>query len=931
MTKGEGALPERTYGATTAAASNAPVWHAVSVAEVCAALPAAHEEGFDDASPGALRGLDAHTVAARRARYGDNRLPTAAPITLLSVVLHQLRSPLIYILLAAAAVSLALGDRVDAGFILFVVLFNSALGAAQEWRAEQSAAGLQQLITMRARVVRNAREQQIDAAELVPGDLVRIESGQRVPADLRLVHVNALSIDESLLTGESFAVEKALDPRPVEAPLGDRRNMAFAGSTVMAGRGLGLVVAIGTATQLGDIATAVSAADASKPPLVLRLERFAQQISVVVLATCLLIGVIGVARGMPWLEVFLLAVALAVSAIPEGLPVAVTVALSIATRRMAKRKVIVRRLTAVEGLGSCTYIASDKTGTLTVNRQALRRITLVDGRAFSVDGAGDAPIGLVRDADGTTRTVRDSPALARMARVMVECNDATLQDVDGQWQQAGDAVDVALLAGGRKLGLDATAHRAAHEVVASIPYESRRAFAATFVRDGESAVHVSVKGALEALLPHCTAQWHAQGDMPLDRAAISALADALTDDGYRVLAVADATMAAIDTEADAETPTLPPLTLLGLVALIDPARPDAREAVARCRAAGIRVSMVTGDHPRTAFAIARDLGITESSEEIVTGAQLASAGPPDGAQVEALVSSGRVFARVSPRQKLHIVDALRRLGHFVAVTGDGVNDAPALKRANIGVAMGTGSDVTKDAASLIITDDRFASIEAGVEEGRVAYDNIRKVTLMVVSSGAAEVLLLLLSLASGLALPLMAVQLLWLNLVTNGIQDISLAFEAGEDDIMQRPPRRPTDGIFDRRMIEQSLIGGVAMGGVSFAAWAWLLSTGMEESLARNELLLLFVLMQNLHVFNCRSERRSAFGVPLSRNWVLLVGVLGAQGVHLLAMHVPVLQRILGVQPVTASQWGIAVGTAVTILVVMESYKLVRRFVERRP
>jgi magnesium-transporting ATPase (P-type) len=352
--------------------------------------------------------------------------------------------------------------------------------------------------------------------------------------------------------------------------------------------------------------------------------------------------------------------------------------------------------------------------------------------------------------------------------------------------------------------------------------------------------------------------------------------------------------------------------------------------VAECRDAGIAVAMVTGDHPRTALAIARDLGIAAHDDEVVTGAQLADAGPPDGDAAAALVARGRVFARVSPLQKLHIVEALQRRGHFVAVTGDGVNDAPALKAANIGVAMGSGSDVTKDTASLIVTDDDFASIVAGVEEGRFAYENIRKVTLLVVSTGAAEVLLLLLALAVGLPLPLSAVQLLWLNLVTNGIQDVSLAFEGGEPGAMARPPRRPGEGLFDRLMVQQVVLGGLVMGGVTFGVWWSLLAAGVDEALARNELLLLFVLMQNVHVFNCRSERASAFRVPLRRNRVLVGGVVAAQGLHLLAMHLPFTQRLLGVRPVTPTEWAIAVGSALSILVVMETFKLDRAAAARR-
>jgi magnesium-transporting ATPase (P-type) len=629
---------------------------------------------------------------------------------------------------------------------------------------------------------------------------------------------------------------------------------------------------------------------------------------------------------MPWLEVFLLAVALAVSAIPEGLPVSVTVALSVATHRMARRHVIVRRLTAVEGLGSCTAIASDKTGTLTVNQQTLRRVVLPDGTTFEVSGEGYEPEGAVLDSVGSRLALGARPALDRLARAAVLSNEGVLRQTDGVWEHDGDAVDVALLVFAVKLGLDLDTLRASANVTGTIPFESEHAFAATFVREG-AGERVLVKGALEVLLPRCASAVHADGEAALDAAAVHARADALTDAGYRVLAVADGLLPP-GTEHSASA--LDKLVLLGLVALIDPPRAEARDSVARCQRAGITVSMITGDHPRTALAIARDLGIAEGEAAVVTGAKLLEAGDPDGEAFDALVRRGRVFARVAPLQKLHIVDALRRLGHFVAVTGDGVNDAPALKRANIGVAMGSGADVTKDTASLIIANDNFASIEAGVEEGRIAYDNIRKVTWLLVSTGTAEVILLLLALVSGLPLPLMAVQLLWLNLVTNGIQDKALAFEAGEADAMHRSPRDPREGVFNPVMIRQVLLGGLTMGAITFGMWTWLLGEGYTEAAARNQLLLLFVLMQNLHVFNCRSERRSAFAVSLRGNPLLLVGVLGAQGVHLAAMHVPVMQRLLGIGPVTAAEWARTLAAATLLVLVSEVAKAYQRHRSRR-
>jgi magnesium-transporting ATPase (P-type) len=646
-------------------------------------------------------------------------------------------------------VATALGDFTDAGFVLAVVLLNAGLGASQEWRAERSAAGLQQLLGVRARVRRDGDERSTEAEELVPGDVVRLESGNRVPADLRLLEVNDLGIDESLLTGESLAVAKTLAPLSASLPVAERKNLAFAGSTVTSGRGLGLVVATGLSTEVGKIAASVTTAETTKPPLVQRMERFARQVSVVVLVACAFLALVALSKGMPWLDVFFLAVALAVSAIPEGLPVAMTVALSIATRRMAKRNVIVRKLTAVEGLGSCTFIASDKTGTLTVNRQSARIVVLPTGARFFASGEGYTGDGDITAEEGGPVPAEARPLLERLARAGILCNEAQLARAGDGWTHAGDAVDVALLALGHKIGLDPAAVRGALTITGEIPFESERSYAATFYgEDGREKV--AVKGALEVLLPRCRTMLTLTGLEALDGARVEAQAVALSQGGHRFLAVAEGETEGRGSAGPPGEDDLPPLTLLGLVGLIDPPRPEAREAVAKCRQAGIEVAMVTGDHSLTALAIARELGIAGEDGRVVTGRELEALGDPASPAFIQAARSASVFARVAPLQKLHIVEALQHAGHFVAVTGDGVNDAPALRKANIGVAMGSGTDVTKDTAALIITDDNFASIEAGVEEGRFAYDNIRKVTYLLISAGAAEVLLFVLSLLSGL-------------------------------------------------------------------------------------------------------------------------------------------------------------------------------------
>ena len=890
---------------------SAVAWHALAVNEV-----------FEKLQSG-IHGLSAEQVLERQREFGPNALPAKKPPGLGIIFLHQFLSPLIYILLAAGTVALSIGELTDAVFIFAVILLNASLGTFQEWKAERSAAALQQLLSAHARVRRQGEATEIAAKELVPGDVVLLESGSRVPADLRLIGARDLAIDESLLTGESQPVGKNDRTLSGALPVAERVNMAFAASTVTSGRSIGVVVATGLLTEVGRIARAVTGAATAKPPLVIRMERFARQISYLVLGFVGLLALFAHFQGTPWLEVFFMAVALAVSSIPEGLPVAMTVALSIATTRMARRNVIVRKLTAVEALGSCTCIASDKTGTLTVNRQTAKVVSLPDGALFAVSGEGYAGTGEVTTAEGKAPDGPERERLRRLAEAVALCNEGSLVLKEGGWQHHGDAVDIALLALAFKIGVFPKTGQDETEPLGDIPFESERRYAARFHRQ-DGRIHVAVKGAAEAVLPFCATMQQGNGTVPLDLARAESETLALAEGGYRVIAVADGRLAPESVLDEPLEEALPPLTFLGLIGLIDPLRPEARDAVERCRRAGIRVVMVTGDHPATAYSIARELSIAHSREDLVTGRQLADIGSADVPQFLETVRRATVFSRVAPLQKLHIVEALIRLGHFVAVTGDGVNDAPALRRANIGVAMGSGTDVAKDTAEILITDDNFASIQAGVEEGRFAYDNVRKVVYLLISTGAAEIALFALALFAGLPIPLLAVQLLWLNLVTNGIQDVALAFEGGEPGAMEKPPRPPTEGVFNRLMVQQTLVSGLTMGLISFVLWWWLLKNGWTESEARNLILLLMVLFENVHVFNCRSERVSAFRIPLRRNRILIFGVLAAQTIHILILYSPLMQKVLQVTPVPLAVWGNLILLALVLLLVMELFKMVK-------
>lgn len=865
-------------------------------------------------------GLSTAEADRRLALHGPNSLPHGRRKGLLLIFLGQFKSPLIYVLLAAAVVSAIVGDWEDGVFIGIVLLVNAIVGGIQEFNAQKSASALAVLSVTRALVLRDATELEVASERLVPGDIVLLETGMRVPADLRLLGTSSLHIDESLMTGESLAVAKnAAATVAASAALGDRHNMALAGTMVTRGRGRGVCVATGLNTELGAIAEIVMGRQGAKPPLLVRMERFTRALSVLIAVACLVVAGAALARGMAVSDVFMLAVALAVAAIPEGLPVALTVALAIGVRRMSARRVIVRKLAAVEALGSCTFIASDKTGTLTRNELTVERIALPGAAPLVVTSTGPQPQGEV-EFSGGTQPLR---ALAqRLARAAALCNEGSLLLKDGKWTHHGDAVDVSLLVLAHKLGESRAGLELRFPPVAAVAFESERQYAATLHARGAGAL-ACVKGALERLLPMCTRQATEAGDVPLDAAAIEQQAHDLGAAGYRVMAVADGevSVAAPDFGHD----SLRGMVFLGLVATIDPLRHDAAEAIAACGAAGVRVAMVTGDHPVTALAIARKLGLAQTAHEVVTGPQLARAA--DEAARASLIAGARVFARVEPAQKLQIVTALQNQGHFVAVTGDGANDAPALRQANVGVAMGaSGTDVARESADLVIADDAFGSIVGGIEEGRIAYGNVRKVVTLLVSTGAAEILLFLLATAFGTPVPLVAVQLLWLNLVTNGIQDVTLAFEPGEGDELKHRPRPPAEPIFNRAMIETVALTALVVGGIGYGAFQWMLAQGYSEYAARNGLLMLMVLFENIQVGNCRSETRSGLTLNPLRNRLLLAGTLGAQLLHVAATYTPGLRDVLRLQPVTLSEYALWLALALVLFAVMEVLKLYRRW-----
>jgi len=892
----------------TAADTRLATPHAVSADEILTALQASRH------------GLTQEIASERLTLFGRNALPRTRPPGIAKVFLHQFASPLIYVLVAAALLSLLIQEWSDAGFITAVLVINAIIGTIQEYSAQKAASALQELVTTRSRVMREGDSYEINAEELVPGDVVLLESGDRVPADIRLLSCLDLEADESLLTGESTAVLKnAENVLKADTILGDRNNMVFAGSLIARGRGRGVVVHTALATELGRIAAAVLTRLPPKAPLLIRMERFTHRVAIVVGLAAILMALVALSRGMPLSEIFLLAVALAVSAIPEGLPVALTVALAIGIRRMAKRNVIVRRLVAVEALGSCTFIATDKTGTLTVNELTVKRLAFPYQENWEISGQGMIPEGAFITPVGSP-SLEEEARLTRLCEAAVLTNDGFLGHRNNNWVHHGDAVDVALLVMAHKANIMKAEVANAYPELATIPFESQRLFSAS-LNEHEGKSQAFVKGAVERLLPMCSKMAAPGLDEDLDATYIENQAQQLASDGYRVLALAAGEIQLGPEEVFSEE-HLHDLTLLGLVGMIDPLRPEARPAVASCRHAGIEVAMVTGDHPATALAIARDLGLAQTQAQIVTGTQLRQA--KEEPEFDRLTRDARVFARVEPQQKLDIVHSLQRHGHFVAVSGDGANDAPALRAAQVGIAMGkSGTDVARETAELIITDDNFNSMVSGVEEGRIAYANVRKVIFLLISTGAAELVLFTLALITGLPLPLLAVQLLWLNLVTNGIQDVALAFEPAEGDELERPPRPPRESIFNRLMIERVVVSALTIGIVAFLLFQWLLNQGFTMDEARNGTLLLMVLFENIHVFNSRSETRSVFRHNPLRNPILLFGTAAAQLIHIGAMYTPWINEVLQIQPVSLEHWLQLLGMALTVLIVMELHKLI--------
>ena len=871
-------------------------WHTKEASEVI--------EGLGSS----LRGLSLEEAGRRLQEYGPNELEEKKKKTLTSLFLDQFRDFMIIVLIAAAIVSGLIGELSDTIAIVVIVVLNAVIGFVQEYRAEKAMAALKRIAAPTATVMREGVPTNVSASELVPGDIVVLEAGKIVPADIRLIETARLKADEAALTGESVPVEKQTKALHEEMlPLGDRSNMAYRGTVITYGRGLGIVVATGMETEIGRIATLLQEEEEVKTPLQKRLARFGQKLALAILAICVIVFVFGILRGEPPLLMLLTAISLAVAAIPEALPAVVTVSLALGAKKMVKQNALVRKLPAVETLGSVTYICSDKTGTLTLNRMLVEEL-YVDGRVTVVRNGKEA---------GEPLSTTAAPSSSFLTALALS-NDARM---DAGGNVIGDPTEAALYSIGRDNGFVKEELEEEFPRVGEIPFDSDRKCMTTFHESREGGLLSFTKGAVEVLIEKSDNILTSEGLKEIDAVEILRVSDRMAADGLRVLGVAMRQWQELPEDLSPENVETG-LTILGLVGMLDPPREEAKEAVALCKKAGIIPVMITGDHPLTARTIARRLDILEDDRDaVMTGRELAELSLEE---FEERVEDIRVYARVAPEQKLKIVKALQDKGQFVAMTGDGVNDAPALKRADIGIAMGiTGTDVSKEAAHMILLDDNFATIVKAVKEGRKIYDNIRKFIRYLLTTNSGEVWTLFLAPFLGLPLPLLPIQILWINLMTDGLPALALSVEPEEGDVMKRPPRHPKESVFAHGLGVSAVWVGLLMAGITLSLQAWSIGTGRDHW--QTMVFTVLCLSQLGNVMAVRSEKDSLFKIGLFSNLHLLGAVLLSFSLQMMVIYLPPFQSIFKTAPLTLKELLIALALSSLVFLAVEIEKWMKR------
>lgn len=889
-------------------ASGAPELHALTAEAALLALKSAQD------------GLTSPEVSARLQTHGRNELPPPPRRHPVARLLAQFHNALIYFLLAASAAAWALGHVVDAGVIVVVVLVNAVVGFIQEGKAEQALDAIRDMIAPRASVLRDGHRVSAPAGDLVPGDIVLLEAGDQVPADLRLLRTRALLIDEAILTGESVAAQKREEPVEREAQIGDRLCMAYSGTLVAAGQGTGLVVATGRETEIGRISTLIGEVETLTTPLLRQINQFGQRFTAVAIATAAALFAFAIlVRAYEWDDALLVVVALAVGVVPEGLPAVITITLAIGVQRMATRKAIIRRLPAVETLGSTSIICSDKTGTLTRNEMTVRRIVTAEHELL-VEGIGYEPVGAFMLGD--EKQDAPPPVVGRLVRCALLCNDAHLSQKDGHWHAEGDPMEGALVSLAMKAGLDPVEHRRGWERLDDIPFDAQHRFMASLHRaPGENGHVIFVKGAPERLLAMCDRQAGQEGEEPVNSAYWTDRIAKTASHGERVLGFAcktvdaDATLSFDKVESG--------LVFLGIAGFIDPPREEAVKAVAECRSAGIGVKMITGDHAITAVAIARQLGLADDPQ-VVTGAELEAVSDAD---LPELARRTTVFARTNPEHKLRIVRALQSDGAIVAMTGDGVNDAPALKQADVGISMGRkGTEAAKQASEMVLVDDNFATIVAAVHEGRTVFDNIRKVIAWTVPTNGGEAVTIIVALAAGLTIPMTPAQILWINMVLTVTLGLVLAFEPAEPNVMQRPPRPTGAALLSPFLVWRIAFVSLLFVVGSFGIFAWALWRGFDIDTARTMVVNTLVVMEIFYLFNVRYMHmrsislRGALGTP-----IVLAAIVAVVAAQLAFTYAPFMNALFASRPIPLFDGLIIVAIGVAVLLVLEAEKTIMR------